>query len=194
MMNAWWIAFLAVMASVVGLLAWAGLLLPVKFKKRTCGPFALVGQEYIGPYHKVGSEFRRICGVIEQKAIPGAVAAGLFFDIPSVAGDKGRSFVGMLVPPSSLSGALQSWFSSQQLVVRQLPETQAYVSHFPFRGYFSFMFAAGRTYSSASRLDDCPFPGLNDQGSLEVYGKKTIDFYLPVDNLEAWKYQSKKLR
>jgi len=187
-MNAWLIAVAALVIAALGALTYMGYFKTITFQKESVGPFMLAYQEHRGRYRDMGPVFHRVCGLIGQKQIPDVLPACMAFDDPNVAGPENcRAFCGMLIPPTAFNASLSNWLADQNVSVRQLPATQAYVTWFPFRNVYSYSLGPRKVYPAAMSLNASRI-GVNDGGSLEVYGKTATGYYFPVDNLDAWSH------
>jgi len=190
-MNVWLIAAVLVVAAVLGALTYMGYFKTITFQKENVGPFVLAYQEHVGQYRNMGPVFHRVCNVVGQKKIPDVLPAVMAFDDPRVAGpDNCRAFCGMLIPPTAFSTSLSGWLADQNVSVRQLPASQAYVTWFPFRNTFSYALGPRKVYPAARNLKTARM-GVDDHGAMEVYGKTHTGYYFPIDNIDAWSHSGR---
>jgi len=190
-MNAWLIVAIVLVAAVLGLLTYMGVFHTPQFSKENVGPFVLAYREHRGRYRDMGPTFHSVCSIVGQKKIPDVLPACMAFDDPRVAGEANcRAFCGMLIPPSAVNASLTSWLAEQNVSLKQIPASMAYVTWFVYRNVYSYMIGPRKVYPAARKLDNTHM-GTNDHGSLEVYGKTHTGFYFPIDNVDAWSHSGR---
>lgn len=140
----------AATAICIAYLSWAGLFTEIKISEEKAGPFFLAYDVSVGPYKKSADVMDRIYNtLLGEKGVSATTGFGLYYDKPgTVPEEKLRSIAGCIVEKEYQNKLLAP---SPKFRTGSLPESNAIVARFPYKGKVSVLIGVFRVYPELSR-------------------------------------------
>lgn len=141
-----WILIIAAILLVLllAIMAYMGMIFPLKTYEANMGPFTIAYESFIGPYPQTGPVFSKVFEALKAEGIEATRGLGIYYDDPAVTpAEKLRSDCGMIIEQKDIAkfNRIRHKFN-----VKRLPAKESIVIEFPIRNAFSYMLGPMKVY------------------------------------------------
>ena len=146
----WLLIVAAVLAAlVVALLAYMGMLSPLKAYESKMGPYTIAYESITGPYSQTGPVFGRVFKALKVEGIEAKRGLGIYYDDPKVTpADKLRSDCGVVIEDSQMAKFKSV---SKKFKVKKIAQKNCVVVEFPIKNIFSYMLGPIKGYPALAQ-------------------------------------------
>lgn len=140
----------AVSAICLAFLGWAGLFSEIRITEEKTGPFIVAYDVCKGPYRKTAGIMDKIYNtLLGEKGVAATRGFGLYYDKPGTVADEHlRSIAGCIIEKE-----YENKIQGRNLKFRTgiIPESNAVVARFPYKGKISVLIGVMRVYPELNR-------------------------------------------
>lgn len=169
---------IALFVICLGFLVRSGLFAEIKITKEKVEPIMFAYNVSIGPYKKTAAVMDRIYDtLLGEKGVPTTRGFGLYFDKPgTVPDEKLRSIAGCIIEKEHQSKLLAP---SKKFGTGIIPETNAIVARFPYKGKLSIILGVSKVYPELEKY--LAANKINSGPVMEIYDseKSIISYIIP---------------
>jgi len=146
-----WLFILAVIvvAGFIGFMSYMGMFSRPLISERNMGPYAVVYEEYTGPYQNMGKVFEKINKEMKEEGIEATRGLGIYLDDPmKVSPDKLRAQGGIIIEDKDqpkVAGLKQKYS------VMEIEVASCAVIEFPVKNNLSYMLGPIKNYTLLSK-------------------------------------------
>ena len=160
------IIFSILVIFILSALWYVGFLTKVPIEDKQAGGYIVAGEEFIGPYSKVGPTMNKVDSVLRIMNINCAQSFGIYYSNPNeTPKEQCRSFVGNIIEPKDTGRIIA--IKDKGLKVDTISSGQALVVEFPYKDKFSFMVGPLKVYPAFTKY--MKEKNYKTTQSLEVY-------------------------
>ncbi len=178
---------LVIIALIVVTMVRFGWFTKIEIMDETVPSMTLVAAYHQGEYAAVGPVMADLYNSATEAGIVSEVGVGVYYDNPdSVVVDSLRALVGMTIE-DSVSSLVDSLSGDYRVV--EVPEMNAKVVHFPYKGQLSILFAVMKVYPALQKefgdaVSDSPIFEIYDIPNREI--RFVIPQDIPGEVFESW--------
>lgn len=146
-----WVLIIAVVLAVLvfALLAYMGMVFPLKVYESKMGPYTIAYESFTGPYAQTGPAFDKVHQALKAEGIEAVRGLGIYYDDPAkVAAEKLRSDCGIVIEEKEMAKFNRV---RRKFKIKLIRQKECLVVEFPIRNVLSYMLGPIRAYPALTK-------------------------------------------